>query len=771
MNLAASIFGQDGLAPAPAVFHATRTSLVLRNLPSALRDQFGPLSAALDMPPPPPTPAPTGSLQPGKYIVPQDETPHVIPQGTELAFLNLDGFDRGDVQVREGSLVNNGVILSVTDSIYGTMALSTRGQYSNATASIVNNGSIYAHGTNIFNGPAWGIYTVGVFSTITNAGLIQSVSDHGRATGITGSFTLHNTVDGVIRVHAQAGALGVAAGLIDNDGLIEVVGGEVEYQGGGAFAVRDPSAFDNSGTIRATSYSDFFVAVGVMVDEVLLQEYVNSGTIIAQYAYYDQSDRAYGRRHSTFLNSGSIVGDMVFGKDSNTLLNTGSIDGNVFFDNQWTELAQASQDPNVYDGRGGSLLGGLYLGLGSTNVWLGDGGEEVYTGGGKDSIVGGAGDDLVDVFGGVVTATGGDGFDILSWYSATAEVTVDIGAGTASGAGQTTTFAGFEGYVGSAWADTFMGSNSADYILGGDGDDIITGGGGNDDILGGSGTDTAVFSGARSDHSVNVGSYVVTVSGPDGIDVLSGVEWLQFADQRIAAAKPLNLTGTVGDDTLNGSPLDDVLAGGAGNDTITGGAGNDIIDGGSGHDVVIVSGTAADYRLMMNGDDFILKGPDGRDSLTNVETIRFGDGRELELNRMYGADLDATGWGDGRIPEHLLSDGTPGGPLIGDRSEVMPGADDAGPVWVKGFDQPEVMPTAEGDFVLTTGFEGPLVLPAVLDDRLTPGGFDPGDRSTGWRMVLEGDGLPPPLARTADLADAHEGFGPHNDFTGLHALW
>lgn len=32
----------------------------------------------------------------------------------------------------------------------------------------------------------------------------------------------------------------------------------------------------------------------------------------------------------------------------------------------------------------------------------------------------------------------------------------------------------------------------------------------------------------------------------------------------------------------------------------------------------------------------MLEGPDGGDPLTGVESVRSGDGRVLELNRMYG---------------------------------------------------------------------------------------------------------------------------------------
>jgi len=175
-------------------------------------------------------------------------------------------------------------------------------------------------------------------------------------------------------------------------------------------------------------------------------------------------------------------------------------------------------------------------------------------------------------------------------------------------------------------------------------------------------------------------------------------------------------------ETLAGLQSDDIIAGGAGDDIIGGGLGNDIIDGGGGNDVLIVSGGSSGYRLLRSGDDFILKGPDGRDSLTNVETIRFGDGRVLELNRIYGPDIDTQVWADGLIPEALLSDGTwnGAGPLV-----LPAAADGNGWVW-KNDDAPLVLPGSEYDFVLGgKRIDGPEVLPGIDDwTSARPKGFD-----------------------------------------------
>src|SRR5690606_4738503 len=164
------------------------------------------------------------------------------------------------------------------------------------------------------------------------------------------------------------------------------------------------------------------------------------------------------------------------------------------------------------------------------------------------------------------------------------------------------------------------------------------------------------------------------------------------------------LEGLAGADTLLGGDGDDVLIGGAGDDVLTGGPGHDRIDGGSGSDVLMASGAASDYRLLMDGDDFILKGPDGGDHLTGVETIRFGDGRVLELNRMYVPGPD------GAIAEALISPASTAEPLVlPPPLPGMPGADDAFVLPAVPDDQPLVLPGLEA---LKSG-EEPLVLPGI----------------------------------------------------------
>ena len=100
------------------------------------------------------------------------------------------------------------------------------------------------------------------------------------------------------------------------------------------------------------------------------------------------------------------------------------------------------------------------------------------------------------------------------------------------------------------------------------------------------------------------------------------------------------LTSDGASDTLNGDSLRDILIGNGGNDglngadgadELTGGAGNDAVDGGPGFDIAHHSGTRSNYTIQRNLDGSITTtdirsgSPDGTDTLTGVERLRFSN--------------------------------------------------------------------------------------------------------------------------------------------------
>lgn len=88
--------------------------------------------------------------------------------------------------------------------------------------------------------------------------------------------------------------------------------------------------------------------------------------------------------------------------------------------------------------------------------------------------------------------------------------------------------------------DILVGGLGADVVNGGPGDDTLVGGGGNDVLIGGDGRDVAYFSGDSGGYrmSTAAGGAVIVQSlaaAGDGVDTLSGVERVRFADRAGAA--------------------------------------------------------------------------------------------------------------------------------------------------------------------------------------------------------------------------------------------
>lgn len=80
-----------------------------------------------------------------------------------------------------------------------------------------------------------------------------------------------------------------------------------------------------------------------------------------------------------------------------------------------------------------------------------------------------------------------------------------------------------------------VGGYGNDSIFGNAANNRLTGGAGDDTLSGGDGEDTAVFEGNIADYTIFAGYHDITVTGRfGGVDVLSGIEWLAFADTTIA---------------------------------------------------------------------------------------------------------------------------------------------------------------------------------------------------------------------------------------------
>ena len=427
---------------------------------------------------------------------------------------------------------------------------------------------------------------------------------------------------------------------------------------------------------------------------------------------------------------GTDHGDRVLGADSGTTVELGA--GNDVFDTN--KLATGGQ--TVDGGTGNDTMWGS---VGDDAFDGGDGNDTLDGESGDDVLRGGAGDDALVVDDGTSVVDGGTGSDTAILFRNFAEyVLTDNGDGTitATATGLTSTISNVEfmqfadvklttadalaGNTGNAIATTQAGGGGAtadalfgtsgndrleglggeDVLWGGAGIDMLVGGEWDDALHGGSGWDMAKFSGNRADYDVHLGAdgtvYVAhhANGGIDGIDALTGVEQLHFADQIVKIADAGATTGGTmfggegldethagtadvdvlhgrnGNDALDGADGADIVRGGAGTDTVRGGAGDDLVDGGDGDDV-IEGGTGtdtayyrrdrADYAVTdLGGGTYEvadLVGQEGTDRVGGVEVFRFADGDVPVADILNGNVITGT-------PNADTLDGTAGDDII-----------------------------------------------------------------------------------------------------------
>lgn len=118
--------------------------------------------------------------------------------------------------------------------------------------------------------------------------------------------------------------------------------------------------------------------------------------------------------------------------------------------------------------------------------------EGVDGSGFADTLSGSADDDAFQGNGGADTIDGRMGDDVLVYFSAGGGVTVDLGAGTASGGGAgNDSLISVEDVIGSSFADTITGNDVGNFLGGGGGNDVLSGLAGGDALIGDAGNDTA----------------------------------------------------------------------------------------------------------------------------------------------------------------------------------------------------------------------------------------------------------------------------------------
>jgi len=202
------------------------------------------------------------------------------------------------------------------------------------------------------------------------------------------------------------------------------------------------------------------------------------------------------------------------------------------------------------------------------------------------------------------------GTDRLSYAGSTADVTVNLAAGTASGFAA---IAGIDNVTGGSGNDTLSGAGNAAV-------NNLAGGAGNDTYLADNGDTITEAAGAGID-SVLTSSASFTLA--------ANVDNLTFT-----GAGGFTGTGNGSDNVIAGAGGTDVLAGGGGNDTLIGNGGVDSLDGGAGADTLI-GGAGND---VMNGgtgnDSFVFAAGFGNDTISGFDANPTGGQDLLDISAL-----------------------------------------------------------------------------------------------------------------------------------------
>ena len=248
----------------------------------------------------------------------------------------------------------------------------------------------------------------------------------------------------------------------------------------------------------------------------------------------------------------------------------------------------------------------ILSGLGGDDTLTGAGGDDILDGGtGADAMTGSTGNDLyyVDNTGDKVTEQADEGADTVFasiTYTLPANVENLTLTGSAalngSGNGLANVITGNDG------DNTLLGLAGADTLNGGAGNDVLDGGTGADSMAGGSGNDTYFLDDA--------GDRIAEGAGEGTDEVRSTLTYILGPN-----LENLTLTGS---EATNGTG--NSLA-----NVITGNTADNTLNGAGGFDIAAFSGAVASYHFTENGAQVTVSGPDGTDTLTNIEQLRFAN--------------------------------------------------------------------------------------------------------------------------------------------------
>ena len=290
---------------------------------------------------------------------------------------------------------------------------------------------------------------------------------------------------------------------------------------------------------------------------------------------------------------GTAGSDTIYGDGAdNTLYGLAGTDR--LFGGGGTDVLHGGQGDDALDGQTGydrasyaGVTNAVVANL-TTRVATGDGNDtldrvEGFIGGrGNDRLTGWIFDDTIDGGPGNDVIDGQGGNDWAVFDSATAAITADLAAGTATGQGSDT-LARVENLRGGPQPDQLRGNDAANTLVAG-AYDFLEGRGGPDVLTSVPQLlelPTATISYASAPGKVTVDLSAGSASGAAGDDLIRfsplGIIGSNFSDRLVCPSQGFRCTvdGLKGDDTIIGTPGNDDLYGRLGNDRITGGDGPD----------------------------------------------------------------------------------------------------------------------------------------------------------------------------------------------------
>jgi len=508
--------------------------------------------------------------------------------------------------------------LTIAGTLNGGVSIDPYGFFFDAYVSVLQGGAIVANGE----------YASGVdfrqdYASLFNAGSISVTASVGWAYGaIIGSTNpdYSPTVfvnSGQILVDGAEYAYGIhfdsnPSGW--NSGSITAIGGQFAV---GVNLGYFNASFVNSGTITAWDHNlSSLPTYGVACDNISDIDFYNSGLIDAEIAigvFPDSNGLQLSQQH--FYNTGELRGTVSLQEASSIeqVFNAGLITGRI----------DLGRNGDLYDGRAGTQLGGIFGNAGDDTILAGLGADVIDGGDGNDTLSGGVGAD---------TLSGGLGDDHFRFEAGSgADVITDFVAGGVTDLIQVVGYSGYQS-VTQQGADTLVRFSATDTLL-------------LKNVLAAELTAADFQFSAAAIAAAVWGAAPDTPTAPAAPDTAAQATPIigdATAESIVGGARMDTILGLAGDDRLWGGDADDKLEGGDGADVLVGGEGRDFLNGGAGDDVLIGGAGEDEYFGGAGADSFVYRAGEGPKV---IDDFSLADGDKIYLPGFDpgGFDLEEVG--------------------------------------------------------------------------------------------------------------------------------